>query len=40
VVDEGELSVGGDAIVSFVEDADGELYVLDLAGAVRRLDAA
>jgi glucose/arabinose dehydrogenase len=40
VIDEGDLSVGGDAIVSFVEDADGELYVLDLAGAVRRLDPA
>jgi glucose/arabinose dehydrogenase len=40
VVDEADLGVGGEAIVSFVEDADGELYVLDFGGAVRRIDPA
>ena len=40
VVDEGELGIGGDAIVSFAQDADGELYVLDLSGSVSRIDPA
>jgi glucose/arabinose dehydrogenase len=38
VVDEGDLSVGGEQIVSFAQDADGELYLLDFGGAVRRID--
>jgi len=40
VVDEGDLDVGGEQIVSFAQDADGELYLLDFAGAVRRIDPA
>jgi glucose/arabinose dehydrogenase len=40
VVDEGDLSVGGEQIVSFAQDADGELYLLDFGGAVRRIDPA
>lgn len=40
VVDEGELSVSGDAVVSFAQDAAGELYLLDFGGAVHRLDPA
>lgn len=40
VVDEAELSVGGDQIVSFAQDTDGELYLLDFGGAVRRIDPA
>jgi glucose/arabinose dehydrogenase len=35
-----ELGIGGSSIVSFVEDADGELYVLELGGAVKRIDPA
>jgi glucose/arabinose dehydrogenase len=38
VVDEGDLSVGGEQIVSFAQDADGELYLLDFGGVVRRID--
>lgn len=40
VVDEGELNVSGDAVVSFAQDAAGELYLLDFGGAVYRLDPA
>jgi glucose/arabinose dehydrogenase len=37
VVDEANLVGSGDSIVSFAEDADGELYVLDLSGTVSRI---
>lgn len=37
VLDEANLLDTGGGIVAFVEDADGELYVLDLDGAVSRL---
>lgn len=37
VVDEAALLETGGSIVSFAEDGDGELYVLDLGGAVSRL---
>ncbi len=40
VVDEGNLDVNGGRVVSFAQDADGELYVLDLQGAIYRLDPA
>ena len=40
VVGEADLEVGGEQIVSFAQDADGELYLLDFAGAVRRIDPA
>ena len=32
------LGVSGESIVSFAEDADGELYILDFDGRVRRID--
>ena len=38
VIDQGELGVEADAVVSFAQDADGELYVLDLEGTVARLE--
>ncbi len=38
VVNQGGLGVDGGQVVSFVEDADGELYVLDLGGRVSRLE--
>lgn len=40
LVDEASLVATGGGIVSFVEDAGGELYVLDLDGAVSRIVAA
>jgi glucose/arabinose dehydrogenase len=40
VVDEADLGVGGDAVVSFAQDAAGELYLLDAAGPVWRIDPA
>jgi hypothetical protein len=40
VTDEAEFGVGGDAIVSFAQDAAGELYLLDAAGPVWRIDPA
>lgn len=40
VVDQGGLGVDGGQVVGFVEDADGETYVLDLGGQVRRLAPA
>ncbi|MEX2533125.1 MAG: PQQ-dependent sugar dehydrogenase [Nitriliruptoraceae bacterium] len=38
VVDEAKLGINGGVVVGFVEDAHGELYVLDLSGAVSRID--
>ncbi len=40
VVDEAELGVAGESVVSFARDADGELYLLDFGGAVHRIDPA
>jgi glucose/arabinose dehydrogenase len=40
LVEEGELSVSGQQVVSFARDADGELYLLDFGGAVHRIDPA
>jgi glucose/arabinose dehydrogenase len=40
VVEQTELGVGAERVVSFGQDADGELYVLDLSGPVYRLDPA
>ncbi|MFW5934098.1 MAG: sugar dehydrogenase, partial [Actinomycetota bacterium] len=40
VVEQDDLGVDGGQVVSFVEDEDGELYVLDLGGRVLRLDPA
>jgi glucose/arabinose dehydrogenase len=40
VIDEDNLAVNGGQVVSFVQDADGELYVLDLGGTVSRIDPA
>ena len=40
VVDGTNLGVHGGQVVSFVQDADGELYVLDLGGTVSRIDPA
>ncbi len=40
VVRDAPLSVAGERVVSFARDADGELYLLDFAGAVRRIDPA
>jgi glucose/arabinose dehydrogenase len=40
VVEQGDLGVATDATVAFVEDADGETYVLDLEGTVFRLEPA
>ncbi len=40
LVDEGNLGVNGGQVVSFVQDADGELYTLDLGGRVLRIDPA
>jgi hypothetical protein len=38
VVEQAELGVAAGQVVSFGQDADGELYVLDLGGPVYRLD--
>ncbi len=38
VTDEADLGVGGNAIVSFAQDVDGELYLLDADGPVWRID--
>ncbi len=40
VVDQAELGIDGGAVVSFATDADGEVYVLDLEGAVTRIEPA
>ena len=40
VVEQADLGVDGGQVVSFAEDADGELYLLDLGGSVFRLDPA
>ena len=40
VVEQRELGIDGGQVVAFVTDADGEVYVLDLGGAIRRIDAA
>jgi glucose/arabinose dehydrogenase len=40
VAEQAELGIDGGQVVAFVVDADGEVYVLDLGGAVRRIDAA
>lgn len=40
LVDEGNLGVNGGQVVSFAQDGDGELYVLDLGGGVFRMDPA
>lgn len=40
VVDAGHLGVGASSVVSFAEDAGGELYLLDFGGAVWRIDPA
>jgi glucose/arabinose dehydrogenase len=39
-VDQADLGVDGGQVVSFGQDVDGELYVLDLGGTVYRLDPA
>jgi glucose/arabinose dehydrogenase len=40
VVDEADLGLQGSQHVSFAQDADGELYVLDFDGTVSRIDPA
>ncbi|MFI6644713.1 PQQ-dependent sugar dehydrogenase [Streptomyces sp. NPDC050504] len=40
VTESGDLAVDGGSVSSFVQSARGELYVLDLGGAVNRLDPA
>jgi hypothetical protein len=40
VVEQADLGVAAERVVSFGQDADGELYVLDLSGPVYRLDPA
>jgi glucose/arabinose dehydrogenase len=40
LVEEAELSVSGEQVVSFARDADGELYLLDFGGVVHRIDPA
>ncbi len=40
VVEQRELGIDGGQVVAFAPDADGEVYVLDLGGAVRRIDPA
>ncbi len=40
VSEQADLGVDGGQVVAFVVDADGEVYVLDLGGGVRRLDPA
>lgn len=39
-VTQGSLDVDGGQVVSFAQDADGEVYVLDLGGRLLRLDPA
>ncbi len=40
LLEEAELTVSGEQVVSFARDADGELYLLDFGGAVHRIDPA
>jgi glucose/arabinose dehydrogenase len=40
VVEQAELGIDGGSVVSFAEDADGELYVFDLDGRILRIDPA
>jgi glucose/arabinose dehydrogenase len=40
VLEQADLGVDGGQVVAFVPDADGEVYVLDLGGGVRRLEPA
>jgi glucose/arabinose dehydrogenase len=40
VVEQGGLGISGSRVVSFAEDAEGELYLLNLDGAVQRIDPA
>ncbi|WP_329066761.1 PQQ-dependent sugar dehydrogenase [Streptomyces sp. NBC_01429] len=40
VTGENDLGVSGGQVISFVEDGDGELYVLDIAGSISRIDPA
>ncbi|MFJ9640096.1 PQQ-dependent sugar dehydrogenase [Streptomyces sp. NPDC101178] len=40
VTEEGDLGVQGGEVISFVEAADGELYVLAIGGTISRLDPA
>ncbi|MFO7962210.1 MAG: PQQ-dependent sugar dehydrogenase [Nitriliruptoraceae bacterium] len=38
VAEQADLGVDGGQVVAFVTDADGEVYVLDLGGSIRRLE--
>ncbi|MFE9459552.1 PQQ-dependent sugar dehydrogenase [Streptomyces californicus] len=40
VTDEGDLGVNGGEVISFAQGGDGELYVLNIAGTVFRVDPA
>ncbi len=40
VTEEGDLGVNGGEVISFAEGGDGELYVLNIAGSVFRVDPA
>ncbi|MFF5568183.1 PQQ-dependent sugar dehydrogenase [Streptomyces sp. NPDC012623] len=40
VTGESDLGVSGGQVISFVEDGEGELYVLDIAGSISRVDPA
>lgn len=40
VTEEGDLGVDAGQVVSLVQDGDGELYLLDLAGAITRIQPA
>ena len=40
VAQQASLGVDGGSVVSFAEDADGEIYVFDLNGTIHRLDPA
>jgi len=40
VVDQGDLGIRGSQVVSFAQDGDGELYLLNLGGEVQRIGPA